>query len=116
MFILGFQLDAQAALEYLFSRKDIDTQKIVLFGRSLGGAVALDLGTLPAYTDRLFAVIVENTFTSIPAMAGQLLGGLHRLPYFCFKNKVSSWQLYNYSLLFFGCSLIEESFSQDEIK
>ena len=81
-------MDAQAALEYLLSRKDIDPQKIVVFGRSLGGAVALNLGTLPAYTDQLYAVIVENTFTSIPAMAGELMSGLHRLPYFCFKNKV----------------------------
>ena len=50
--------------------------------------MALDIATLPAYMDQLFAVIVENTFTSIPAMAGQLVSGLHRLPYFCFKNKV----------------------------
>lgn len=32
----GFYLDAQAALDYLVGRPDIDQRKIVVFGRSLG--------------------------------------------------------------------------------
>ncbi len=36
-------MDAQAALECLQSRTDIDSSRIVLFGRSLGGAVAIHL-------------------------------------------------------------------------
>jgi len=35
----GIQYDAQAALDHLAQRKDIDTSRIVIFGRSLGGAV-----------------------------------------------------------------------------
>lgn len=39
----GLQLDAQAALEHLLSRDDINTDAIVVYGRSLGGAVAMHL-------------------------------------------------------------------------
>ena len=38
-------MDAQAALDFLLTRQDIATDKIVVFGRSLGGAVAIDLAT-----------------------------------------------------------------------
>lgn len=86
--IVGFELDSEAALSYLLSRTDIDTNKIVVFGRSLGGAVAIALASNELYVDKAFALIVENTFTSIPSMANQLVNGLGRLPYFCFRNKV----------------------------
>ncbi|KAI9088213.1 hypothetical protein K1719_029934 [Acacia pycnantha] len=35
----GITMDAQAALDHLSQRTDIDTSRIVVFGRSLGGAV-----------------------------------------------------------------------------
>lgn len=69
-------------------RKDIDSTKIIIYGRSLGGAVAIDLVSLPNFADKAFAMIVENTFTSIPHMADQLISGLNRLPIFCFRNQV----------------------------
>ena len=84
----GILQDAQTAMDYLFSRSDIDTTKIVVFGRSLGGAVAIDLVTFPYFGDKAFALIVENTFTSIPHMADQMINGLQRLPLFCFRNQV----------------------------
>ena len=37
---------------------------------------------------RIMALVVENTFTSIPAMAQQMFPGAHYLPLFCFKNQV----------------------------
>lgn len=89
LFLEGFELDSAAALTYLLSRTDIDTNKIVIFGRSLGGAVAIALASNELYRDKAFALIVENTFTSIPSMANQLvMNGLSKLPYFCFRNKV----------------------------
>lgn len=39
----GLQLDAQAALEHLLGRDDVPRSSIVVFGRSLGGAVAIHL-------------------------------------------------------------------------
>ena len=89
LFLEGFELDSQAALSYLLSRNDIDTNKIVIFGRSLGGAVAISLASNELYLDKAFALIVENTFTSIPSMANQLvMNGISKLPYLCFRNKV----------------------------
>jgi hypothetical protein len=44
-------------------RPDIDPTKIFVFGRSLGGAVAVDLCSRPEYKDRVACMIIENTFT-----------------------------------------------------
>jgi len=62
----GLKLDAQAALEYLLKRDDIDPKKIILFGRSLGGAVAAHVCL--KNEDKVKALIIENTFTSVPEM------------------------------------------------
>jgi pimeloyl-ACP methyl ester carboxylesterase len=59
----GLLLDGEAAFKYLKMRDDIDPTKIVVFGRSLGGAVAVSVGA--AYSHELAGVILENTFTSI---------------------------------------------------
>ncbi|KAJ9538666.1 hypothetical protein OSB04_031399 [Centaurea solstitialis] len=67
----GITRDAQAALDHLSQRTDIDTSQIVVFGRSLGGAVgAVVTKNNP---DKVAALILENTFTSILDMAGVLL-------------------------------------------
>lgn len=63
--------DAQAALDHLTQRTDIDTSRIVVFGRSLGGAVGSVLAR--NNPDKISALILENTFTSILDMAGVLL-------------------------------------------
>ncbi len=56
----GLYLDADAAYRYLSSRPGIDPDSIIAFGRSLGGAVALEL----AGRRKLSAIIVESAFTS----------------------------------------------------
>ncbi len=68
----GLRLDAQAAVDHAFSRADLDPARVALFGRSLGGAVAL--ATAAANRERgLAGVVVENTFLSIEAVAPALL-------------------------------------------
>lgn len=39
----GFYKDAEASINYLLTRKDIDTTKLIPFGQSIGGAVVVDL-------------------------------------------------------------------------
>ena len=39
----GFMRDARAALKCMLAREDIDPARIIAFGRSIGGAVALSL-------------------------------------------------------------------------
>ena len=90
MSLTGLYMDARAALDYLFSRSDICQQKVIVFGRSLGGAVALQVCSEPYYAARIAAVIVENTFTSIANMARGMFDFrvLRYLPEWCYKNKV----------------------------
>ncbi|WOL11591.1 protein bem46-like [Canna indica] len=63
----GIIMDAQAALDHLTQRTDIDTSRIVVFGRSLGGAVGAMLAR--NNPDKVSALVLENTFTSILDMA-----------------------------------------------
>ncbi|VEN55367.1 unnamed protein product [Callosobruchus maculatus] len=90
----GLYTDARAAIDYLYSRNDINHSEIVVFGRSLGGAVAIDLAIRPEYVGKIWCLIVENTFTSIPDMAKVLLGWriLQYFPLFFYKNKFLSYQ------------------------
>ena len=52
VYLSGLQLDAQAAMEYLLNRRDIDTSRIIVFGRSLGGAVAVSLASSNLYSNK----------------------------------------------------------------
>ena len=61
----GTYLDAEAAIAYVHSRDDVDTQKTVYFGRSLGCAVAAEM----AIKHPPRALICESGFTSVRAMA-----------------------------------------------
>lgn len=46
----GIQKDAQAIMKYAFTEAKIDRSKVILFGRSLGGAVAIySLSAFPSY-------------------------------------------------------------------
>ncbi len=64
----GTYLDAQAAWDYLTGQRGIAPDQVILFGRSLGGAVAVWLaGQVPAR-----ALIIESTFTSVPDLAAEL--------------------------------------------
>lgn len=61
----------------LLRPRDIDTSRLVVFGRSLGGAVAAAL--LVAHPAAFRAAVLENTFTSIPDMASVLMPFLRHL-------------------------------------
>ncbi len=60
--------DAQAAYEYLTKERHIDPRRLVLYGESLGAAVAVDL----AAKQPVGGVILEEPFTSV-ADVGQKL-------------------------------------------
>lgn len=62
---LGTYEDARAAWRYLVEERAVPAQRIILFGRSLGGAVATWLATEQAPR----GLIVESTFRSVPELA-----------------------------------------------
>ncbi len=64
----GSYLDVKGAWNYMIEHEGLAPSDIILFGRSLGGAVAAWLAGqhLPK------ALIIESTFTSAPDLAGEL--------------------------------------------
>ena len=64
----GTYLDAEAAWNYLTETKNIPSQKIMVFGRSLGAAIA----AYNAARHMPGALILESAFTSVPDMAARL--------------------------------------------
>ena len=88
----GLYLDSEAVLDYVMTRPDLDKTKIFLFGRSLGGAVAIHLASENSH--RISAIMVENTFLSIPHMASTLFSffPMRYLPLWCYKNKFLSYR------------------------
>ncbi|KAK2462638.1 hypothetical protein APHAL10511_005371 [Amanita phalloides] len=60
----GLRRDAQAALDYVLSNPRLMASPVVVYGLSLGGAVAIDLTS--RNPTKISALIVENTFTSLP--------------------------------------------------
>jgi len=73
----GVYADARAGLDHLIEQRGFPENRIIVFGRSLGGAVAADL----AQERKLAGVILESTFSSIADVvsngpAGALLRAL----------------------------------------
>ena len=63
---VGLYQDAEAAIEHLGSQRGVDPEReLVLFGRSLGAGVAVEM----AVRHRVRAVILESGFTSVRDMA-----------------------------------------------
>jgi len=88
----GVYYDAKAALNFVTSRPDLNQGKIVIFGRSLGGAVAIYLASCGALVDNVMCLIIENTFTSLPHIARHLFDfwALGLIPKWAYKNKYPS--------------------------
>ncbi|MBN1213524.1 MAG: alpha/beta hydrolase [candidate division Zixibacteria bacterium] len=71
----GVCADARTAYDWLVNEKKIVPENIILFGRSLGGAVAIDL----ASKVKCGGVVVESSFTSAAELGQKLF------PYFPVK-------------------------------
>lgn len=65
---IGTYRDAEAVWQYLVEERQVSPNRIVFFGRSLGGAVAAWL----AHRHTPGALILESTFTSIPDIGARL--------------------------------------------
>jgi hypothetical protein len=62
----GVYRDAQAAWDYLVSERGVNPADIVMYGHSLGGAIAIELAL---HHPEAAGVVVESSFTSIRDMA-----------------------------------------------
>ena len=67
----GTYLDAEASWNYLVKEKKINPSNIIIYGRSLGGAI----GARTAEKNKPFALILDSTFTTITEI------GVKQYPY-----------------------------------
>lgn len=68
----GLKIDADTTLKYIADHPQLKGTKLVLYGRSLGGAVAI-YSAVSAPRDLVAGLILENTFLSIPKLAPSVI-------------------------------------------
>lgn len=77
----GIKIDAQTVLRYLADHPIIGKSKLVLYGRSLGGAVAIYTASLPLANGLVAGIALENTFLSIHKLVPVVLPLLSRVAF-----------------------------------
>src|SRR5436190_6846960 len=65
----GVQLDIDAAMRSLLERPDVDPDRIIVFGQSLGGALAIYYVAHSAYREHIRAVIADSAFADYQMVA-----------------------------------------------
>lgn len=81
----GLYKDAVSIYEYLLKERKIHAGNIVLYGESLGGAVAIDL----ASKVKVCALITEGTFSSVRDMARVIYPFIPSIPWWTTYDSVS---------------------------
>lgn len=70
----GIHQDANAAINFLLARPDIDRDRVIVLGQSLGGAIAVSaLGEQG--TRGVRGVIVDSSFATYIGMGNEVIGG-----------------------------------------
>ncbi|KAI9094585.1 Alpha/Beta hydrolase protein [Phlyctochytrium arcticum] len=77
----GIRIDAQAVLDWVKADPRLAKSKIVVYGQSLGGAVAIDLAA--RNQNSVTAVMVENTFLSLPKLIPHVLPYIRHFTFLC---------------------------------
>ncbi len=67
--VAGIHLDAEAALETLLAMAGMEQERVILYGKSLGGAAAVHLAATSPHRERIKALIVESAFADYRMMA-----------------------------------------------
>jgi len=83
----GTYKDAEAAWRYLIEERQVSPNEVIVFGRSLGGAVASWL--IQSHTPG--ALILESTFTSLPDIAATLYPYLPVRPLLRFEYNTAAY-------------------------
>ncbi|TGJ87866.1 hypothetical protein E0Z10_g963 [Xylaria hypoxylon] len=79
----GITLDAQTALDYLRSRAETRSHKLVVYGQSLGGAVSIKLVAKNQKDGDVVGLILENTFISMRALIPSVIPPAKYLTMLC---------------------------------
>jgi fermentation-respiration switch protein FrsA (DUF1100 family) len=73
--LAGVQLDIDAAMRALLARSDVEPKRVVLFGQSLGGALAIYYGAHGRYRTSLDAVVTDSAFSDYRSIVREKLAG-----------------------------------------
>jgi len=65
----GIHVDALAAIDRLFRMEGVDKDRIVVFGQSLGGAVAVYAVANSPHRDRIRALVIDSAFSGYRRIA-----------------------------------------------
>lgn len=79
----GIYKDALAAYDYLSTRQDVDVKRVIVYGSSLGGAVAIDL----AAQRKVGGLVIDSSFSSAADMARVIFPFV---PSFLIRTKMDS--------------------------
>ncbi|KAI8901869.1 Alpha/Beta hydrolase protein [Globomyces pollinis-pini] len=77
----GLRLDGEAAMEYILEHQHLKKSKIIVYGQSLGGAVALHVAS--KNQGKIHALMIENTFLSVPKVLPNAVPLLAPLTFLC---------------------------------
>ncbi len=69
----GIKIDAETTMEYIANDSQLSSTSLILYGRSLGGAVAIYLAAQPQYNNLIGGVILDNTFLTIRKVIPNIL-------------------------------------------
>jgi fermentation-respiration switch protein FrsA (DUF1100 family) len=72
----GVQLDIDAAIRTLLERPDVDPERIIVFGQSLGGALAIHYVAHSTYRSHIRAIIADSAFADYRLVAKEKMAGL----------------------------------------
>ncbi len=71
--LAGMQLDIDAAMRSLLAHQDVDPNRIIIFGQSLGGALAIHYAAHNAYRANIRAVVIDSAFYDYRQVANEKL-------------------------------------------
>ncbi|KAF9160775.1 hypothetical protein DFQ27_004791 [Actinomortierella ambigua] len=77
----GLRIDAHTALSYIKNHQVLGQTKLIAYGQSIGGAVAIDI--VARNEDNFSGLIVENTFLSLPKVIPHVLPVISKLAFLC---------------------------------
>jgi len=80
----GLKMDAQSALDYVKSHPTLSKGPTVLYGQSIGGAVSIDLASRNPLA--IQALVLENTFLSLPRLVPSALPVLGPFAFLCHQK------------------------------
>jgi fermentation-respiration switch protein FrsA (DUF1100 family) len=105
----GIKMDAETALDFILQHPELSGTKIILFGQSIGGAVAIYLASKRGKD--VHGIIVENTFTSLPRLIPSVIPPLRYFIFLCHQI----WDSYSAVSLIKDTSVLLLSGSKDEL-